>query len=318
MRQHSDKSYIQGVEEPWGFAGVKRETRSVEGDSRLFYVDPNNSLASDSNSGEDPQYPLLTVTQAVSLCRAYKGDTIFVGPNDGWTYGSGTSSQVAEDVIIPATKPGIAIIGTGAGPLGVYWEPATALGTCITVYAVDCRIANIAFVGSADGGNGIYAEWDGTTTFGENLSVHNCFFNDQIDIGIQFEYSWYCEVINCVFDHCDVQGVFVDTAGSGAAFLNIHGNWFIDCAAALVLEDTDDSVVAGNWIYNSAAQGAGAATDEGLVTTGGVNNLVTGNYFSCLLPVPAAGDIDDLCSGAATDAWVGNYCTNGLVVATPT
>ena len=42
------------------------------------------------------------------------------------------------------------------------------------------------------------------------------------------------------------------------------------------------------------------------------------NFFSCLLPVPANGDWNDLNTAAATDAWMGNYCMNGLAVTNPT
>ncbi len=150
------------------------------------------------------------------------------------------------------------------------------------------------------------------------MTVRNCTFDDTVDIGIQLEFAWYCDIYNNKFTECDTQGIWVDTGGSGSAFNNIVGNWFTDCAIAMTLHDTDDSLVAGNYIYNGNAQGAGAATDEGIDMTGGARNIVSNNYFSCLLPVPAAGDYDDLNTAAATDAWINNHCMNGPAVTNPT
>jgi len=153
-----DRGQLPFVDEPWGFSGVRREVRNVQADSRVFYVDPNHTLASDSNSGEDPAHPLATIAQAVTNCRAYTGDTIFVISNDGWVYGSATSNPVVETVIVPATKPGIKIIGVGTGPLGVYWQPAAAGETCLTVRAIDVTVMGFAFFGNGSAADGIYAE----------------------------------------------------------------------------------------------------------------------------------------------------------------
>ena len=60
--------------------------------------------------------------------------------------------------------------------------------------------------------------------------------------------------------------------------------------AMALLGGCDDNHVSRNEIYNSNAQGAGAAANEGINTTGGSHNMVCGNSFSCLLPVPANGD----------------------------
>jgi hypothetical protein len=84
------------------------------------------------------------------------------------------------------------------------------------------------------------------------------------------------------------------------------------------LGGADNNHIHRNSIYNGNAQGGAAATNEGINLTGGGDNQVFDNYFSCLLPVPANGDWDDLNTGAATDAWIGNHCMNGLATTTPT
>lgn len=315
-----DRGQMPAVDEPWGFRGVRREVRNVRSDSRIFYVDPNNTLASDSNSGEDPMYPLLTITQGVTNCRAYKGDGVYVLSNDGWIYGSGTSDIIAETVVVPGTKPGISIVGVGAGSIGVYWSPAAAGETCLTINALDVTVEGFCFTGDGSAANGIATEWDGATLFGENIIIRNCAFADDIDAAISLEYSWYCTVHDCVFWECDTYGIYVDVAGSGIAYARIYDNIFHDCGTAAIslLGGCDYNHIYRNSIYNSSAQAAAAAANEGINTTGGARNQVHDNTFSCLLPVPANGDYDDLNTAAATDAWSNNHCMNGLATTAPT
>ena len=171
------------VDEPWGFAGIRRENRGVFADSRIFYVDPNHVLAvDDGNTGENPACPLLTIQKAITLARAYKGDTIYVLSSNSWQYGTGTQVGIAESVIVPFDKPGIRIIGVGGGPMGVYWIPGATTEFCITVNALDVEIAGFCFWGQAlAAANGIYLSWSGVGTWGENTKIHHCYFTDDLE-----------------------------------------------------------------------------------------------------------------------------------------
>jgi len=318
--------FATGQAQVWGFGadtGIDSKTYGAPG-AKIFYVDPNNTQATDAgNLGEDPTVPLATVDRAVTLSRAYRGDTIIVGPNDDWQYSaSQRNTSIVESLVIPMTKGGIRIVGVGTNPLSVIWEAAAAGEFCISVHACDVLIEGIGFTGNNDVAcNGIYSEWDGVTLFGENLTVRNCIFDDAIDTAIQLEFSWYGQIYNNWFQQVDVVGIMSDTGGSGIAYSDIHHNWFIDCigtGAISLLGGADDNRIHHNTIYNRNAEGAAAATNEGINTTGGSRNIVFENWFSCLLPVPANGDWDDLNSGAATDAWVSNHCSDGLAVTTPT
>lgn len=305
--------------QPWGFEAVSREAGEFFGDSRNFFVNPNHVQATDlGNTGENPQVPLATIEAAVALCRPYSGDTIYVMSNDGWVYGTATQNPIQESVTIPATKPGIRLIGVGIGTIGVFWQPENAGETCLTIEAIDVTIENFAFFGNGAAANGIYAEWNGATKFGENVKILNCFFDNDIDIAIQLEYAWFNEIAFCYFESCDTYGIYADVAGSGTAYNKIHHNRFRDCAAAMTLNDCDDSEIYANSVYNGNAQGGGLATDEGIALTGGSSNQVHDNYFSCLLPVPANGDYDDLNTASATDAWINNHCLDGDTVTNPT
>ncbi len=318
---NGNRGQLKAVDQPLGFSGVRRETRNVQADSRIFYVDLDNSLSNDDNTGEDPAFPLLTIARAVTLARAYKNDTIYVNQNDGWQFGSGTTLAVVETVVIPATKPGISLIGVGRGSLGVYWQPAVAGETCLTINAIDCHIEGFTFFGNGSAADGILLDWDGVDTFADNCTIVNCMFDGDIETAIELEFSWFNHIHHCLFQECNTYGIWSDVGGSGAAFNNIHDNYFVDIrgtAAIALLGGSDNNDIHHNRIYNRDAQNGAAATNEGINLTGGTENVVSQNVFSCLLPVPANGDWDDFNTAAATDAWVQNYCLDGTSVTNPT
>lgn len=307
------------VEQPWGFDGVRREMRGAYGDSRAFYVNPNHLECNDLNTGEDPAHPLVTIQRAVTLCRAYMGDVIYVMSNDGWQYGSATQLSIAETVVIPATKPGISLIGIGRGSMGAYWRPALTTEFALTIRAIDVVVDGFCFWGAAlVAANGINVIWGAPTNYGENTVIRNCTFTDDLTIGIQMEYVWFAKIYDCLFQELGT-GIYGDPAGTGSAYLEIFNNAFHDCTVgAILMTELTKSYIHGNRIFNARAQAGAAATGEGVDTSGGGGNLVSDNYFSCLLPVPAVGDYDDLNSGDVTDAWINNHCLNGDTVGNPT
>lgn len=287
----------------------------------VFYVDPNAVGVSDGRDGTDPDEPLQTVAAALTKCRPYMNDVVAVMSNNSWQYGNpvdGRATGIAESVIV--TVPGVRIVGVAPAGQGVYWSPAANLGTCITVRALDVTIEGFFFwSGDFGGADGILADWDGTTTWGDNLTVRHCTFDGSIDTAIQLEYVWFGEIAHCQFWQCDEYGIYADPAGSPPAYCLIHDNVFHDCVAgAMTISEAIDCHIYRNSIYNGNAQGAGVATDEGIDTSAGGQNQVFDNWFSCVLPAASNGDWDDLNSGAATDAWIANHCTNGMAVTTPT
>ena len=287
----------------------------------IFYVDPNYPGVSDARDGTNPDDPLETVAAALTKCQPYRGDVIAVMANNAWQFGKsadGFTIPISEEVIV--TVPGIRIVGVAqAGSLGVIWNPVSNGGTCISVHACDVTIEGFCFdEGVFAGCNGILADWDGATMFGDNLTVRHCTFTDTIDTAIALEFAWYCNIHNNQFEQCDAYGIYVDPAGSGIAHCNIDDNIFHNCTVAMALNGADDCRIWKNQIYNANAQSAAVATNEGIDTTNGNRNMIYDNSFSCLLPVPANGDWDDLNTAGATDAWIGNHCMDGLTVTNPT
>jgi len=305
-----------GVPGGWSETGLRQHCTGA-----IFYVDPNYPGVSDQRDGTEPTDPLETVAAALTKCQAYRGDTIAVMANNDWYYGKaadGYATGIVEEVTV--NVPGVRIVGVSpSGSLGPVWTPASNGGTCVTVSALDVLIEGFVFTeGDYTGCDAIYCEWDGATLFGENLTVRHCYFDDTVYKAIQLEYSWYCRLLNNTFMQCDEHGVYVDPAGSGIAYVDIINNHFHDCAVAMALRNADNCSIHANRIYNGNAEAGAVATDEGIDTTGGRQNMITENWFSCLLPVPANGDWDDLNTASATDAWIGNHCLNGLAITSPT
>jgi hypothetical protein len=304
-----------GVEGAWTDTGLRSHCTGT-----VFYVSPNHPGASDSRDGTDPNDPLLTVATAIARCESYRGDVIAVMHHADWPYSAGTPYPTGIYEEVTLDKHGVRLMGLSNSSVGVPWTPASDAGTCITVAALDCVIEGFAFdEGAYTGCDAIYCEWDGATLWGENLTVRNCLFTDTVDTAIQLEYSWYCDIHHNYFHENDVVAIMVDVAGSGVDYTQIHDNVFHDCALAMsLLGGCDDAMIWNNSIYNANAQSGAAAANEGINTTGGRQNQVFNNYFSCLLPVPANGDWNDLNTAAATDAWIGNHCMNGLATTNPT
>ena len=238
---------------------------------------------------------------------------------------------VTETVIV--NVHGVRIVGVfPSGALGVPWRAVAAGDTILTVNAIDVLVEGFCFMGeSAAGGancNGIYGEWAGGASglWADCLTVRHCFFDTDIQTAIQLEFSWNTDIHHNTFQHCDIAGIYSDGAPaiSGCHF---HDNWFYEVGAgqtgAISVVNATNCKIDHNQIYNFDAARGVAATNEGINTTGGGQNLVHENVLSCLLPVPAVGDYDDFCSGNAappseTDAWIQNYCLDGPSVTNPT
>lgn len=314
---------------PWypgqvgGIAGVDSEAglrTSCEG--TVFYVDPNHVDANDNRDGTNPTAPLATVARAIVLCSSYVGDVILVMPNDGSPYGGAVTARatpVTESVTVD--KAGIRIVGTcNSGAQGVFWTPATAGGTCIIISAMDVLVEGFAFQGST-GGVGINATWTASGE-GDNVTVRYCHFDDDIDTGIELEYSWYAQIYGNMFE-CDEYGVEALNVTGDLAYAHIYDNRFHDVGtggtSALGLTASDRMLVERNWFYCADAVNAlGAAANRMINLNTGANNMVTNNWMSCLLPVPANGDYDACNSPGTTDAWIQNMCIDGPSIRNPT
>lgn len=308
MTRDRNAGFATGQARVWGFdarTGIDSRSYFAPG-SKLFYVDPNNAQATDAgNLGEDPTVPLATVAAAVALVRPYLGDTIIVGANDAWQYAADLrDTAIQESLVIPATVGGFRIVGASSNPLGVTWEAAAADEFCITVYGMDVLIEGFVFTGVS---NGIQAVWDGSTMYGENLTVRGCHFDDGLNYGIQLDYSWYTHIHDNQFHNVSVAAIHNLDVEGDPDYLNIHDNLFVDNTAAIDLEDVNNC-----FIYRNLINGTAAGVNNMIDLTGGSGNLVTGNVLSCTI-----AQYDTACSDATSGAWIANDCTDGQPVAPP-
>jgi len=325
------QGYQPGQEGVVGIRPTATFPQMMVQDSRVIYVNPNHVEATDpGNLGLDPTIPFATIQAALAQTRDNMGDVILVGANQGWQYYS-AADQLAQPAIVETvevTTHGVSIVGVGPSPLGVYWRPVATTDFCLTVSAMDVHVEGFAFTGVNSGlavNNGIYAEWDSATLWADNLVITRCFFDEDIDTAIQLDNVWNSEISYCRFQLCEVVGIYGDPTDAACAYCSIHDNHFMDVGVgggaaigAISLNEGDRNEIFRNRIFNSNAEGAAVATDEGIDTGAGSANLVSDNYLSCALPVGANGDYDDFNSGSATDFWGGNICSNGMATTTPT
>ncbi|MBU2685678.1 MAG: right-handed parallel beta-helix repeat-containing protein [Gammaproteobacteria bacterium] len=245
--------FAAAQEQVWGFdkrTGIDSRNYFAPG-AKIFYVDPNNTLATDAgNLGADPTVPLATVAAAIELCRDHQGDTIVLGASDAWQYAPRLyrPTEIVESVTIPPSRGGIRIVGASTNPFGVCWSPADDGEAAITVHAIDVLIEGIAFypVGVTNT-IGIVSEWNLLTNlYGENLTVRRCFFESGLDYGIQLDFSWYCQVYDCWFDAVAVSAIHNLNALGDPDYISICNNTFQICPIAIGLGDTDNAIIANN------------------------------------------------------------------------
>ncbi|HUW11559.1 MAG TPA: right-handed parallel beta-helix repeat-containing protein [Anaerolineae bacterium] len=305
-----------GVPGGWTETGLRLHCTGA-----IFYVDPNHSDANDNRDGTDPTSPLATVATALTKCQAFRGDVIAVMANNFWQYGNaadGYALPVTESVIV--TVPGVRIVGVSpSGAMGVYWRPAAVDGTCITVRAVDVLVEGFAFLGRT-GGTGVLGQWAAGTTYGDNLVVRHCYFDENLDEGIVLTFVWYADIHDNYFDNCNAYGI----AGAGAGdpgYNRIHHNWFQDCGtSAIWLPGADRNHIYENYVYqvNAASGDAGTLANCLINLTGGSRNMVHHNTLSCVLPGAVAWDYNATNTAGAGDAWASNWLMDGPSITNPT
>ena len=307
--------------------------QSVMGDvgGTVYIVDPNHPQASNQHAGTDPNYPLRTVAQAISLCAAYAGDVIAVMMNSYWTYGNtavGRATPIQEAVTVDV--PGVRLVGVSKSPLGVPWIPTANNAVCITVSAMDVEIEGFNFWTTATTGNtGILAEWDGPP-YGESLYVHDCYFYD-LAYGIQLDYTWNCVIERCRFDDLATAAIQNPNNYGEPDYLTIRDCVFIGNVADIILPENADTIIEGcrfldvtaaitmtggaahNTILDNTIEGDGTGTNNFINLTGGNDNLVSGNCLTCTI-----AQYDTTCSDATSGSWGGNHCSNGDTTAAPT
>lgn len=298
----------------------------------VYFVDPNHAKASNQHAGTSPDFPLRTVTHAITLCQAYMGDVIAVMMNSYWTYGdvtAGRATPIREAVTVDV--PGIRIVGISKSPLGVPWVPTANSAVCITVHAMDVEIEGFNFWEDAGytGTVGVLAEWNGPTYYGECMNLHDCYF-EGLAYGVQLDYSWNCKIERCRFEGITTAAVFNPSTYGEPDYLTIRDCVFANNLADIGLPDCDFEIIEGcrfldvteaikitagahNQIIGNVIEADGTGTNNMINLTGGGDNVVTGNTLTCTI-----AQYDTTCSDAGSGSWGFNHCENGNTTAAPT
>jgi hypothetical protein len=197
--------------------------------------------------------------------------------------------------------------------MGVYWQPATIGGVCITINALDVLVEGFCFWSEAPitGGTGVLSQWTGTPAplfQGENTVIRNCTFAADLDYGIALDYTWYSYITDNYFHGIGIAAIH-NLATTGSPDYSVFArNHFLDNALAISLPGVD-----GAFIYENFISGNPAAALSFINTAGaGGSNLVSRNSLVCTIAQYGVN-----CDSAATDGWMQNYCIDAPTTALP-
>ena len=280
----------------------------------VFYVDPNYPGASDARDGTNPTDPLLTVQTAVDKCQRWSGDVVAVMANGDWQWGGHVGRQTTIQEAVTVSTDGIRIVGVSpSSGTGVYWQPATIDGVCITINALDVLVEGFSFWSEAPitGGTGVLSQWTGNAAplfQGENTVIRNCTFTADLDYGIALDYTWYSYITDNFFHGIGIAAIHNLAANGSPDYSVFARNHFLDNALAISLAGVD-----GAFIYENHISGNPAAANSFINTNGGGSNTVSRNALVSTLAQYVGGN----CNSAATDGWVNNFCIDGPSVALP-
>ncbi len=135
-----------------------------------WFVDAN--VSSVLNTGKSPDRAFTTITAAIAAASA--GDTIHV---KGISGGVGQTSDYAESVTIPYTKPGLAIIAdTNSNSEGVLWTCETQNDTIISGKGRDCLIEGFRLRpnGTTGWAIALHKEYTDATNDSSGFTLRNC------------------------------------------------------------------------------------------------------------------------------------------------
>jgi hypothetical protein len=297
-------------------------------DSKYYFVDPNNSKASDSNAGTDLNKPLLSLEAAEAKCVANQHDTVF------FIAGASADNPTAS---ITWDKDYTHLIGIGSQIPGVgqrcrvVMQAATAVTPVITFAGDGCIIKNMQFnqekaTGAASG----VAIVTGHRNYFENV-----FFMCPTS-ATAASYSLKVGGTENAFVRCTIgQHTNVRSAATYGLWLYVgdddcHRNKFIDCeflswatgggtAHALVYVDVDiDVEVYTAFFENCLFDNIGAATlavaiDDNCAETD--HQIILRGRNNCFAQCTA---VADPLTYVLTPDMNGDHATSGLLMITVT
>jgi hypothetical protein len=235
-----------------------------------FFVD--SSTGSNSNSGRDKDHPVATITYALTLCTASKGDVIVVMP--------GYTETVTAAITL--SKAGVYVIGLGWGNLRPTITGNFA-GDAMTITAANVVVDNIRFAGPSTD-----AQTADINVAAAGVTLRNL---EMIgSVGSQ-------NVVDCITlasgaDDCTIENVYVYNT-------TVAVNSFLSIEAAVARLKVLNCFFFGDIVTAGISDGA-AATQIYLANTvvGTVGTTIPG----CILDSNPTGVVNNV-------AWLGTHTT---------
>jgi hypothetical protein len=142
----------------------------------VLYVDENHPNATATADGTNPEYPLTTITLAISRLTTFAAAMAI--SLEGSVIVVGNEATIDETVIIPPTAPkNCTLLGAGGSRNGPTWAAATAAGTALTIRQEGWVVEGFHFVTGA-AGTAITLQWlPGSSYIGYRGVIRNNHFD---------------------------------------------------------------------------------------------------------------------------------------------
>lgn len=217
-----------------------------------WFVDGSNGK--DGNDGKAWDSAFATIQNAIDFASVL--DTIIILPK---AIPAGASDPVdyAENLIIPATKPGLTLIGFGAGRVqgGIpQLKKGSGASALLTVRAPGCSILGLGVNGNGSTGGGILLDDDAATKTAFGTLIAGCHFKN-------------CKGSSATDSRTG--GAIQWSASGGAWQVRILKNMFYKNVGDVVLLGTGGSVPQDVVIEDNIFSGPAASVDCNLYLGGG-------------------------------------------------
>ena len=261
---------------PYLPAVMQSELNYITPFGATIFVDGTNGA--DTNNGASWGNAFATIQAAVTAASA--GDTVVIAPKKITDF-TGDPTSYAETIIIPATKPGLSLIGVSRGRTqgGL---PQIKMGSGavaqITVRAAGCLIANLGINGAGATGGGILLDDDNSTKSAFGTTIVGCHFK------------------NCVgttATDARTGGAVMWSSAGNAWQVTIKGNRFYKNVGDVVLKGTSNTVPQDVLIEDNIFSGPAASVDCNLYLAGGsgMNGVIIRNNTFQQLPAIGSGSV---------------------------
>jgi len=252
----------------------------VPKDSTIWYVDGSKADPAASGEGKTWDGAFLTIGEAIAA--AGRMDIIYVAAKDITDF-TGDPSSYEENITIPATHDGLAIIGVSRGltqgGLPQLKDGDNTTQHILRVRAPGCLIANLGFNGAGNTGGGILFDDDYSTKCAFGTTIYGCHFKN-------------CKGSTATDART---GAAIEWSSTGNSWqILISGCHFYKNVCDVLLPGTSNTVPQDVVIEHCYMSGPAASVDCNLYLAGagsGINGLIINDCIFPALPAIGSGSV---------------------------